>query len=77
MPATPTKITDVFAEHGVGFCRYTGAHLPTTFFFSDEAKKNRLGWERGLIADGAVVPTSFYGEYRRVHLLGAQAKAAA
>jgi hypothetical protein len=65
------KITDVFAEHGVGFCRYTGAHLPTTFLYGDEGKRRQLGWERGLIADGAVIPTSFADEYRRVHLIGA------
>lgn len=77
MASTP-KITDVFAEHGYGLDRYSGARVPTTFFYRDEAKRSRIGWQHGLIEDGAVIPTSFAGEYRRIHLIGgAQAAKAA
>jgi len=72
--ANPPK--EVYAEHGVGFDRYSGAHVPTTFFYGDEAKRDRLGYVHGHLADGALYRDSF-SQLKFVRLIGAQARRAA
>lgn len=67
------KITDVFAEHGFGVDRFTGTSVPMTFMFRNEAKTRRAGWVAGHKADGELVEGACYGEFKRLHLMGAAA----
>ena len=75
MPATAytPKIEDVFSEHGWGTDRYSGARIPTTFFFADAGKRTQLGWRHGLIEDGAVIEGPTLCSLRRVHLIAVAA----
>lgn len=70
------QITHVFAEHGHGLDRYSGARVPTTFLYADEAKKTRLGWIKGHLADGAHYRPDF-GRTQIIHLIGVKARKAA
>jgi hypothetical protein len=64
MSATQAAI-EAFAKHSVGYCRYSGGSIPTTFVFSDEACTRPLGWQHGLLEDGAV----WFGAFNEVHRL--------
>lgn len=80
MPTATTApdptITDVFAEHGVGYDRFSGGQVPTTFLFGDAGKRVQLGWRHGHLAHGSVLATEFYGKSIRINLISAQRVAA-
>lgn len=76
--AFATPITDVFAEHGFGLCRYSGYGIDRTFLFADADKREQLGWVDGHLSDGAIIPGPTNSERRRIHLIvAAQARKAA